>query len=245
MFDPCSYPGIQCKFYYNNDLGIQTGMQITSENKEKYTNITTVSFMIFRTGSVLIVGMCDEPVLEYIYTFLNNILRIEFGYICDKIISPGDLIDKKKKKKIRKKIIYVLKDETEEAEEEKEKEDGVKEGQSMDILVPELGLTLDSDTDTDTNTVTDIDTNIELQLPVEPVPVKKQRKPRQTKPKPTTYENPEPKTTKKMKTKAVKEKAVKEKAVKEKETTNKKRKRMLFETNVTNTKKQLTNNGNN
>jgi hypothetical protein len=91
IYDPCSYPGIQCKFYYNNDIGVQTGIQITTENKDKYKNITEVSFMIFRTGSVLIVGMCDENVLLDIYQFLKALLKTEFENICQKIISPSDL----------------------------------------------------------------------------------------------------------------------------------------------------------
>jgi hypothetical protein len=111
IYDPCSYPGIQCKFYYNNDIGIQTGMQITTENKHKYTNITTVSFMIFRTGSVLIVGMCDENVLQDIYTFLVKLLKAEFKHICQKLLTEDDKNNKdKKKKKIRKKIITIVTD---------------------------------------------------------------------------------------------------------------------------------------
>lgn len=108
IYDPCSYPGIQCKFYYNNDIGIQTGMQITTENKDKYKNITEVSFMIFRTGSVLIVGMCDENILQDIYHFLKALLKEEFKYICQKIITPSDLANKDKKKKIRRKTIHIV-----------------------------------------------------------------------------------------------------------------------------------------
>ena len=63
IYDPCSYPGIQCKFYYNPDIGIQSGSQITEENKHIYKNIKEVSFMIFRTGSVLIVGRCVDDYL--------------------------------------------------------------------------------------------------------------------------------------------------------------------------------------
>jgi hypothetical protein len=107
IYDPCSYPGIQCKFHYNNDIGVQTGTQITTENKEKYKNITEVSFMIFRTGSVLIVGMCDEYVLQDIYKYLKALFREEFKSICQKIIVPGDLASKDKKKKLRKKIINI------------------------------------------------------------------------------------------------------------------------------------------
>lgn len=108
IYDPCSYPGIQCKFYYNNDIGVQTGMQITTENKDKYKNITEVSFMIFRTGSVLIVGMCDEHILQDIYHFLKALLKEEFKYICQKIITPADLANKDKKKKIRRKTIHIV-----------------------------------------------------------------------------------------------------------------------------------------
>ena len=108
IYDPCSYPGIQCKFYYNNDIGVQSGMQITTENKEKYKNIIAVSFMIFRTGSVLIVGMCEENVLDDIYQFLKALLRAEFKYICQKIITEEDLILKDKKKKPRKKIMHII-----------------------------------------------------------------------------------------------------------------------------------------
>jgi len=108
IYDPCSYPGIQCKFYYNNDIGVQTGIQITTENKDKYKNITEVSFMIFRTGSVLIVGMCDEHVLHDIYSFLKALLKAEFKIICQKIITKSDLANKDKKKKIRRKTINIV-----------------------------------------------------------------------------------------------------------------------------------------
>ena len=112
IYDPCcSYPGIQCKFYYNNDIDIQTGMQITSENKEKYKNITQVSFMIFRTGSVLIVGMCNENILLEIYQFVKHLLKEEFKYICQKIITLSDLVNKNKKKKIRRKLIHIIEEE--------------------------------------------------------------------------------------------------------------------------------------
>jgi hypothetical protein len=108
IYDPCSYPGIQCKFYYNNDLAIQNGMQIKTENKDKYKNIIEVSFMIFRTGSVLIVGMCDEYVLQDIYQFLKALLKAEFKYICVRLITAADLSLKEKKKKIRRKTINII-----------------------------------------------------------------------------------------------------------------------------------------
>jgi TATA-box binding protein (TBP) (component of TFIID and TFIIIB) len=59
--DSCSYPGIQCKYVLQN-------------KKE-------VSSMIFRTGSVLIVGKCNDDELEDIYTFLTDIFSNEYENI--------------------------------------------------------------------------------------------------------------------------------------------------------------------
>ena len=115
IYDPCSYPGIQCKFYYNPDLEKQIGSQISEEDKKKFKNMKQVSFMIFRTGSVLIVGRCDESVLMTIYEFLKIILNNEFKHICQKNIKLNGEPDthqfknkdKDKKKKIRRKNITV------------------------------------------------------------------------------------------------------------------------------------------
>ena len=117
IYDPCSYPGIQCKFYFNPDKSIQDGCQISEENKNLYKNVKKISFMIFRTGSVLIVGKCDENVLITIYEFLKNILITEYKSICQKNpVSNNSVNDtslgnnikfKNKKKKIRRKTIVV------------------------------------------------------------------------------------------------------------------------------------------
>ena len=110
IYDPCSYPGIQCKFYYNPDVGLQNGCQISEENKYLYKNISEVSFMIFRTGSVLIVGKCDENVLIIIYEFLKIILTNEHKHICQNVKLGEDSVVinvKDKKKKIRRKNITI------------------------------------------------------------------------------------------------------------------------------------------
>ena len=115
IYDPCSYPGIQCKFYFNPDVDVQNGCQISQDKVELYKNITQVSFMIFRTGSVLIVGKCDENVLMLIYDFLKKILLNEHKNICQKNtnndnniqIMDNNLIKFDKKKKIRRKNILI------------------------------------------------------------------------------------------------------------------------------------------
>ena len=107
IYDACSYPGIQSKFYYNPDIEHQTGSQISEENKTLYKNIKQVSFMIFRTGSVLIVGKCDEPVVMIIYEFVKTLLNNEFKQICQKNMKIITDIKVIKKKKVRRKIITV------------------------------------------------------------------------------------------------------------------------------------------
>lgn len=99
-YDPCSYPGIQCSFYYDSNFNIQT-----DKNYNKNDSLTKMSFMIFRTGSVLIVGKCDEDVLYKIYNYLKEILITEFK---DIYIGPvPKKIEKSANKKNRKKYIYI------------------------------------------------------------------------------------------------------------------------------------------
>jgi hypothetical protein len=60
--------------------------------------------MIFRTGSVLIVGMCKEDVLYDIYYFLRSLLIVEFKHIA---IGLNTNSNKDKKKKLRKRLITI------------------------------------------------------------------------------------------------------------------------------------------
>jgi hypothetical protein len=107
IYDPCSYPGIQCKFYYNPLDDTHNGSRLSTLDLKTAVNIVDVSFMIFRTGSVLIVGKCQEPVLMVIYEFLKKILLDEFKQVGIKLQDPTILSTKNKNKKIRKKTIMV------------------------------------------------------------------------------------------------------------------------------------------
>ncbi len=97
-YDPCSYPGIQSHFYYDidNEIEEQNGLQKNNVKQIK------ISFMIFRTGSILIVGKCEEPTIYYIYEFIKNILTNEFDLISKKInnYKKQSIIKKNKKKTI-------------------------------------------------------------------------------------------------------------------------------------------------
>ena len=115
-YDPCSYPGVKCKFYFNNlqpfDKETQIGLIHESDKNMKVSELdenkkyTEISFMIFRTGSVLIVGNCTEKILRFVYDFIKNLLQNEFL----EIRVPGvQETTKVKKEKIRKKNILVSK----------------------------------------------------------------------------------------------------------------------------------------
>ena len=65
---------------------------ITNENK----TIFKVSFMIFRTGSVLVVGRCNDIIINEIYLFIKNILYKEYDNI--NINNEMTDIDKQSKK---------------------------------------------------------------------------------------------------------------------------------------------------
>ena len=106
IYDPCSYPGIQCKFYYDKTKSVQNGVR-DHVNIEKNPDIVAVSFMIFRTGSILIVGMCDENVLEQVYVFIKDLLVTEFQQVYQSLVTDENVKPKNKKKNVRKRYIIV------------------------------------------------------------------------------------------------------------------------------------------
>ena len=132
-FDPCSYPGIQCEFYYDMRLDTQHGIQPNAvdmaaapidavaidavaidavaidaaANKKPHAHVNKVSFMIFRTGSVLIVGKCSEEMLHDIYNFLTRMFTTDYDEIKGLITQPVNGEKKEKQRKLRKKTILV------------------------------------------------------------------------------------------------------------------------------------------
>ena len=108
LFDPCSYPGIQCKFFYNieneeNDGVCKCENKCTLNKKNKKINkCKIISFMVFRTGSILIVGNCDEDIINIIYRFIIDIFKKELH---NDIITKKIENRKKHRKKHRKRIL--------------------------------------------------------------------------------------------------------------------------------------------
>ena len=96
-YDACSYPGIQCKFYFRPGAAVQTGQQ----PREDESGTVKMSFMIFRTGSVLIVGRCTEDILRSIYSCLCSILEAEFPHINKGLTVPTKKALKKKQPRLK------------------------------------------------------------------------------------------------------------------------------------------------
>tara|TARA_Y100000992_G_scaffold249208_1_gene180935 strand:+ start:2960 stop:3958 length:999 start_codon:yes stop_codon:yes gene_type:complete len=84
-YDPCSYPGIQCKYILENNI--------------------TISFMIFRTGSILIVGKCEEDTIRTVYDIIKVILKDEYYDIHENYDISNK--NKQKNKKRKTKTIYL------------------------------------------------------------------------------------------------------------------------------------------
>ena len=103
-YDPCSYPGIQCVYYYDNinKIDIRDNINI---NDIKNNNIQKISYMIFRTGSILIVGKCTENILTKVYNFVKNILIDEYQNIAVKNIDTK--IENKPIKPVKFKRRYI------------------------------------------------------------------------------------------------------------------------------------------
>ena len=116
-YDPCSYPGVKCKFYFNNEVeydpDLQKGQIMVLDRSMKMNELvdskkyTEISFMIFRTGSCLIVGNCTEKILMFVYDFIKQLLIAEYPLIN---VVNEDPVAKTKKTKDRKKTIHVTED---------------------------------------------------------------------------------------------------------------------------------------
>jgi hypothetical protein len=111
-YDPCSYPGVKCKYYFNHEIGFditqQRGKLLHADRTMKMSELdnaikySEISFMLFRTGSCLIVGNCTERILRFVYNYIKQILHDEYFNIA---VTNMNAEIKIKKEKIRKKTI--------------------------------------------------------------------------------------------------------------------------------------------
>jgi hypothetical protein len=116
-YDACNYPGIKCKYYYNNELSEyderQNGTICPADRALKLSELelnrkyTEMSFMIFRTGSCMIVGNCSDDILIHIFKFIKRVLQAEYTNVA--VINEAP-VNKSKKPKLRKKTVNVSSD---------------------------------------------------------------------------------------------------------------------------------------
>jgi len=116
-YDPCSYPGVKCKFYFNHEIGfddsLQKGHVSTDDRQLKMSALidnkkyTEISFMIFRTGSCLIVGNCSEKVLVFVFEYIKRFLKAEYE---DIRVFHEETENKPKKLKIRRRNVQMSMD---------------------------------------------------------------------------------------------------------------------------------------
>ncbi len=88
---------------------VKKNVKLIIKKKKKINKCKIISFMVFRTGSILIVGNCDENILKIIYNFIVNILITESkNDIISKIISDNEYnAEKEEILKYRKQYILV------------------------------------------------------------------------------------------------------------------------------------------
>ena len=118
IYDSCTYPAVKSKFYFCNTIGfdpvVQRGTILPEDRALKTKDIvksnkyTKVSFMVFRTGSCLIVGNCTEEILMFVYEFVKKVLTDEYERIY--VAGDEDTPETKKaqkKTKLRKRKVMV------------------------------------------------------------------------------------------------------------------------------------------
>lgn len=113
-YDACTYPGIKCKFYINKDTryaengvckcDVQCGKRGKGNGKNACIE---VSVMIFRTGSILMVGNCSEEDLKYIYGFFTKMLIDDFEIFYDDYETTNQCNGEEKVKKARKRKMKI------------------------------------------------------------------------------------------------------------------------------------------
>lgn len=110
LYDPCKYPGVQCKFYYKKHADTQDGIchcETPCSKKGRPRNAPTgpcleLSFMVFRTGSILIVGHCPERVLREIYSTISDIMKKEKPHCMIQNMPNGPAVKHVPQKRTRK-----------------------------------------------------------------------------------------------------------------------------------------------
>jgi hypothetical protein len=94
---------VQSKFYYVHSREVQNGRPFVNASDAESEKHIVVPFMVFRTGSVLIVGKFDDDVLMCVYDFTRTVLKTEYERV--QVGLPCESEEDVKVKKVKKRFI--------------------------------------------------------------------------------------------------------------------------------------------
>lgn len=119
-YEPCIYPGINCKYYWNSlynkeKKGICHCNQkcLGKGNGEKAGECRRITIAIFQSGNIIITGARSYEQLQETYQYINSILKENYLEIKRNILpmieeeDSSDSETKKIKKTIKKKIVLI------------------------------------------------------------------------------------------------------------------------------------------
>jgi len=78
IYDPCSYPGIQSKFYYDSELGIQTGIQTGATAKTNAKNAKNATAKALKNNTNTLKAEKTAHALNTENTNISNITEVSF-----------------------------------------------------------------------------------------------------------------------------------------------------------------------
>lgn len=78
IYDPCSYPGIQSKFYYDSELGIQTGIQTGATAKTNAKNAKNATAKALKNSTNTLKTEKTADALNIENTNISNITEVSF-----------------------------------------------------------------------------------------------------------------------------------------------------------------------
>jgi len=118
-YEPCTYPGVKCKFYinmehpltreYQNGKIEATDFHLTLDALGKSKKYKEVNVMFFRTGSCLLVGSFSDEILYFVHEFIEMIVEKEYmNFIADPSNESMAMTKEKKIPKMPKRFISFM-----------------------------------------------------------------------------------------------------------------------------------------
>lgn len=114
-FEPCIYPGVKIRYYFNEDNHIRDGLchcgcecDVGKGSGKGEGQCKKITIAVFQSGCVIITGAQSPEQISEAYTFINRLIMLHQNDIEKRVILPvNDPVEPTKKYMINKKnIIY-------------------------------------------------------------------------------------------------------------------------------------------